>query len=48
MDSQGLVEKMMLDLRRASMQSQQGAVDDGGMINADHAFIDPAAAAADL
>lgn len=32
-DSQGIVEKMILDLRRASMQSQQGAVDDGTMLN---------------
>lgn len=43
-DSQGLVEKMMLDLRRASMQSQQGAVDDGTMIS----FVDPAATTTDL
>lgn len=44
-DSQGLVEKMMLDLRRASMHSQQGSVDDGAMINE---FVDPATPAADL
>ncbi|ROW06912.1 hypothetical protein VMCG_04156 [Cytospora schulzeri] len=44
-DSQGLVEKMMLDLRRASMQSQQGAVDDGTIMSE---FIDPAATAPDL
>lgn len=44
-DSQGLVEKMMMDLRRASMQSQQGAVDDGTMLNE---FVDPAASETDL
>ncbi|KUI58908.1 DNA damage-responsive transcriptional repressor RPH1 [Cytospora mali] len=44
-DSQGLVQKMMLDLRRASMQSQQGAVDDDTMINE---FIDSAAPTADF
>lgn len=49
-DSQGLVEKMMLDLRRASMQSHQGGVVDDGtatMLNAG-LFIDPAAPPPDL